>query len=136
MANYLKRIREEGQAAKSGSSEKKRGTGYTYQYKPNKNERKIRSHIWDRYLRMRDDQLRKEAEMDWEQADKKMRMWRPERDPDDWRADIRLPGAFSAVQTHLQETIGMKIRPSLKPQEGTDTALAYWGNGLSVHLQA
>lgn len=134
MADYLKRIREEGQQASSGStSQKKRGTGYEYSYKPNKNERKIRSHIWDRYLRMRDDSLRKEAEMDWEQADKKMRLWRPERDTDDWRADIRLPDAFAAVQTHMQETIGMKIRPSLKPQEGSDTALAFWGNGLMTY---
>lgn len=133
MADYLKRIREEVGNAKSGSSEKKRGTGYQYTYKPNKQDRKIRAHIWDRFNRMKDDLIRKEAEMDWEQADKKMRMWRPERDPDDWRADIRLPDAFSAVQTHLQETIGMKIRPSLKPQEGTDTALAYWGNGLMTY---
>lgn len=134
MANYLKRIREEGERAKSGTtSDKKRGTGYQYTYKPNKAERKLRSHIWDRYLRMRDDTLRKEAEMDWEQADKKMRMWRPERDPDDWRADIRLPDAFAAVQTHMQETIGMKIRPSLKPQEGSDTPLAFFGNGIMTY---
>lgn len=134
MADYIKRIREEGKAAKSGmTSEKKRGTGYQYTYKPNKQARKLRSHIYDRFLRMRDDTLRKEAEMDWEQADKKMRMWRPERDPDDWRADIRLPDAFAAVQTHMQETIGMKIRPSLKPQEGSDTPLAFFGNGIMTH---
>lgn len=134
MADYLKRIREEGQQAKSGmTSDKARGKGYKYLYKPNKQARKLRSHIWDRYLRMRDDSLRKEAEMDWEQADKKMRMWRPERDPDDWRADIRLPDAFAAVQTHLQETIGMKIRPSLKPQEGSDTPLAFFGNGIMTY---
>ena len=131
MADYLKRLREEGEMAKSASRpQKERGKGYVYSYKPNKKDRKIRAHIWDRYTRMRDDPLRKEAEMDWEQADKKMRMWRPERDPDDWRADIRLPDSFAAVQTHLQETIGMKIRPSLKPQEGSDTPLAFFGNGI------
>lgn len=134
MANYLQRIREEAGAAQSGSTtQKARGKGYTYAYKPNKAERKLRSLIWDRYTRMRDDPLRKEAEMDWEQADKKMRMWRPERDPDDWRADIRLPDAFAAVQTHMQETVGMKIRPSLKPQEGSDTPLAFFGNGIMTH---
>lgn len=131
MAEYLKKLREEGERSKSGmSSDKPRGTGYKYQYKPNKTSRKIRAHIWDRYTRMRDDSIRKEAEMDWEQADKKMRLWRPERDPDDWRADLRLPDAFASVQTHMQETIGMKIRPSLKPQEGSDTPLAFWGNGI------
>ena len=136
MADYLKKLRDQGGSAKSGlttDKEKERGTGYKYQYKPNKAARKLRAHIFDRYLRMRDAPLRKEAEVDWEQADKKMRMWRPERDPDDWRADLRLPDAFAAVQTHLQETIGMKIRPSLKPQEGSDTPLAFFGNGIMTY---
>jgi hypothetical protein len=135
MADYLKRLRDQDGGGTPGAktADKDRGKGYAYTYKPNKNERKIRSHIWDRYLRMRDDPMRKEAEMDWEQADKKMRMWRPDHDPDDWRADIRLPDAFAAVQTHLQETIGMKIRPSLKPQEGSDTPLAFWANGLMTY---
>lgn len=131
MAEYIKRLRDEANAAKSGmTTQKERGKGYQYTYKPNKNDRKLRAHVWDRYLRMRDDPIRKEAEEDWEQADKKMRLWRPERDPDDWRADLRLPDAFASVQTYLQETINMRMRPSLKPQEGSDTALAFWGNGL------
>lgn len=136
MADYLKKIRDQGEPSKSGMTTmdgKDRGKGYEYSYKPNKEERKLRAHIWDRYLRMRDDSLRKEAEMDWEQGDKKMRLWRPERDPDDWRADIRLPDAFAAVQTHLQETVGMKIRPSLKPQEGSDTPLSFWANGIMTY---
>lgn len=114
----------------SAGSEKKRGTGYKYTYKPNKDERKLRAHIWDRFTRMRDDPIRKEAEMDWEQADKKTRLWRPERDPDDWRADIRLPDTFAAVQTHLQETVNMKMRPAVKPQEGSDTPLAWYQNSV------
>lgn len=130
MAEYLKKLREQSGGANATSADKPRGKGYQYSYKPNKDERKLRAKIWDRYLRMRDDSLRKEAEMDWEQADKKMRLWRPERDPDDWRADIRLPDSFAAVQTHLQETINMKIRPSLKPQEGSDTPLAWWCNSI------
>lgn len=131
MADYLKKIRDEGKTAKSAdASKKERGKGVPYRYKPNKAQRKTRSLIWDRYTRMRDDPIRKEAELDWEQADKKMRLWRPERDPDDWRADLRLPDAFAAVQTHMQETIGMKLRPYLKPTEGSDTALAFWSNGI------
>lgn len=130
MANYLTKLREQNKTSNTNSSDKPRGQGYTYNYKPNKDDRKLRAHIWDRYLRMRDDPLRKEAEEDWEQADKKMRMWRPEKDPDDWRADIRLPDAFAAVQTHLQETINMKLRPSLMPQEGSDTPLAFFTNSI------
>lgn len=129
MAEYLKKLREQSSPTKS-AADKPRGQGYKYAYKPNKDERKLRSKIWDRYTRMRDDPLRKEAELDWEQADKKMRLWRPERDPDDWRADIRLPDSFAAVQTHLQETINMKIRPRHKPQEGSDTPLAWWCNSI------
>jgi hypothetical protein len=130
MATYLKKLREQANGTSTKDGEKPRGTGYTYQYKPNKPERKLRSHIWDRYSRMRDDSLRKEAEVDWEQADKKTRLWRPERDPDDWRADIRLPDTFAAVQTHQQETINMKIRPAIKPQEGSDTPLAWYQNSI------
>lgn len=134
MADYLKKLRDETTSA-NGADKKddKRGQGYDYNYKPNKNDRKIRAHIWDRFQRMKNDTIRKEAEKDWEQADKLMRLWRPERDPDDWRADIRLPDAFAALQTHLQETIGIKIRPSLKPQEGSDTPLAFWGNGILTY---
>lgn len=131
MADYLKKLRD-GEGGKD-STKKERGKGFEYSYKPKKEDRKMRSHIWDRFLRMRDDSIRKEVEADWEQADKKMRMWRPEKDPDDWRADIRLPDSFAAVQTHLQETIGIKIRPSLKPQEGSDTPLAWWANGIMTY---
>lgn len=134
MADYLKRLKGEGSNVASGTTtEKERGKGFKYDYKPGKSARKLRSLIWDRYTRMRDDPIRKEAELDWEQADKKMRLWRPERDADDWRADIRLPDSFAAVQTHLQETIGMKIRPSLKPHEGTDTPIAFWSNGIMTY---
>ncbi len=132
MADYLKKIREASESAKT-PNEKPRGLGYKYEYKPGKAARKLRAHIWDRYHRMRNDPLRKEAEMDWEQGDKKTRLWRPERDPDDWRADIRLPDAFAAIQTHMQETVGMQIRPSLKPHEGSDTPLAWWGNGILTY---
>jgi len=136
MADYLKKIREQtaiANGATPAKKEDKRGQGYEYNYKPNKNDRATRAHIWDRYQRMKDDPMRREAERDWEQADKLSRLWRPERDPDDWRADIRLPDAFSAIQTHLQETVGVKIRPSLKPQEGSDTPLAFWGNGILTY---
>lgn len=134
MADYLKKLRDQDAGKTSTTAaDDKRGQGYEYAYRPNKNDRKIRAHIWDRFQRMKNDTLRKEAERDWEQGDKLARLWRPERDPDDWRADIRLPDAFAAIQTHLQETIGVKIRPSLKPQEGSDTPLAFWGNGILTY---
>lgn len=130
MATYLKKIREENANLGSNKPAVVRGTGYTYDYRPNKAERKQRAMIMDRYRRMRDDPLRKDAEQDWDKGDKYYRLWRPKRDEDDWRADIRLPDAFAAIQTHLQETVGMKIRPGLKPHEGSDTALAFWANSI------
>lgn len=128
MADYLKKIRDQNSAV--SGKEKERGTGYKWEYRPNAKDRKIRAHVIDRFRRMRDDPIRREAEQDWDRGDKYYRLWRPERDEDDWRADIRLPDAFAAIQTHLQETVGMKIRPGLKPHEGSDTALAFWSNSI------
>jgi len=130
VADYLRKIREQGV---DSPAEDKRGLGYKYEYEPSKKERKLRAHIMDRYRRMRDAPLRQEAMEDWDKGDKYYRLWRPKRDDDDWRADIRLPDAFAAIQTHLQETVGMKIRPGLKPGEGSDTALAFWGNSIMTY---
>ena len=128
MADYLKRIRGESSAV--SGTEKERGVGYVWQYKPNAKDRAIRRDVIDRFRRMRDDPIRREAQQDWDRGDKLYRLWRPERDEDDWRADIRLPDAFAAIQTHLQETVGMKIRPGIRPHEGSDTALAFWSNSI------
>ena len=132
MASYLQKIREQGKKV-SESTEDKRGTSYTYSYSPSKRMRRIRSHVWDRYQRMKNSPLRKEAERDWEQGDKYARLWRPERDPDDWRADIRLPDAFAAIQTHQQETVQMKIRPGLEAMQGGDSAEEFYGNSIMTH---
>lgn len=128
MAEYLKKLREQNSAV--SGKEKERGTGYAWNYKPGPKDRKLIRDVTDRFRRMRDDPIRKEAEEDWDRGDKYYRLWRPKRDEDDWRADIRLPDAFAAIATHLQETIGMKIRPGLKPHEGSDTGLAFWANSI------
>lgn len=130
MANYLTKLRAEG---KGTDTEDTRGTGVPYTYKPTKKERALRTKVMDRYRRMRDDPLRQEAQEDWDKGDKYYRLWRPKRDEDDWRADIRLPDAFAAIQTHLQETIGMKVRPALHPQEGSDSSLAFWANSIMTY---
>lgn len=130
MATYLKKLRDQDGSTGSDRKEVVRGTGYKYDYRPGKADRTLRNHIMDRFRRMRDDPIRREAEEDWDRGDKYYRLWRPKRDEDDWRADIRLPDAFAAIQTHLQETVNMKIRPGLKPHEGSDTALAFWSNSI------
>lgn len=103
----------------------------TFDYRPkNKREREIRRRIFDRYTAMRDDPIRKEAEEDWEHGDKMYRMWTPEREEDDWRADLRLPDGFAAIQTYLQETIDLKFRPTLAPLDATDEPVEHLVNTI------
>ena len=75
MASYLQKIREQGKKVENSASDK-RGTGYDYTYNPSKRMRKIRAHIWDRFDRMKNSTIRKEAEQDWEQGDKFARLCR------------------------------------------------------------
>ena len=108
-----------------------KGDGHVYNYKPGgKDVRECRKRIWDRYNAMKDHELRKQAERRWDLGDKMYRMWAPERDPDDWRADIALPDGFAAVQTHMQETITLRPRPSLEGVESSDETLEYYVNHI------
>jgi len=90
-------------------------------YKPkNKAEREARRRVWERYETMRDDQIRKEAEQQWERADKQFMQWMPERELGDWRSHMTLPDAFGAVQSHMQETIDRRGRPYLEQVDASD----------------
>ena len=90
-------------------------------YKPkNKAEREARRRVWERFQAMRDDQIRKEAEEQWERADRQFMQWHPERDPGDWRSMMTLPDAFGAVQAHMQETIDRRGRPFLEQVDASD----------------
>lgn len=106
-------------------------------YKPrNKQEREARRLVWERYRTMRDDPRRKEAEAQWDMGDKMFIQWNEavqNRDEDDWRAHVTLPDGFSAVQTHMQETIERRSRPRLKPTESSDQALEMFGNSILNH---
>lgn len=99
------------------------GGSKTFTYTPSKIESPLRRKIWDRYNAMKDAPLRKEAEKQWDLGDKMYRMWAPSRDARDWRADITLPDAFSAVQSHMQETINMRPRPVPKGMNSVDAPL-------------
>ena len=106
-----------------------KGEGHKFEYKPSgKEERDARRRIWDRYKEMKESPLRKEAEKRWALGLKMYRMWAPERDPDDWQADIVLPDGFAAVQTHMQETLNLRPRPSLEGVESSDETLEYYVN--------
>lgn len=106
-----------------------KGEGHEYTYKPTgKDERDARKRIFDRFKQMKESPLRKEAERRWNLGDKMYRMWAPERHPDDWQADIVLPDGFAAVQTHMQETISLRPRPSLEGVESSDETLEHYVN--------
>lgn len=100
------------------------------QYRPNKRERKLRRHIWDRYRAMADNGWRKDAEDDWQMGDRMFRQWVPDADPDDWRANIMLPDGFAAVQAQMQETIERLSRPELMRVEDSDKAKEEFANAI------
>lgn len=99
-------------------------------YKPNKRRRMIRRKVYERYYLLRDDPRRAEAEAEWELADKEYAMYFDPPDPNDWRAHLHLPDAFSAIQTQAQETIERKSRPSLVSTEESDEPIEEFGNTI------
>lgn len=119
--NFIQYIgKKEGKEAQSKTPAK----GGVYQYRPSsKPDTSLRAKIFDRFKEMESDPLRKEAEKQWDLGEKMYRLWAPERDARDWRADIRLPDGFSAVQSHLQETITNRHRPVIKGVESQDAPL-------------
>lgn len=101
-----------------------------FKYRPNKRKRAIRRQLYERYYMMRDNPLRQEAEADWEMADKEYGMVTPVLDPDDWRSNLQLPDAFSAIQTQMQETIERKARPHLSGTEESDEPIEEFVNSV------
>src|SRR3990167_10162718 len=102
-------------------------------YKPNKRKRAIRRQVYERFYHLRDEPLRKEAEDEWEIADKEFGMVTPEIDPDDWQSHLQLPDAFSAIQTQSQETIERKSRPHLLATEESDEPVQEFANAVMTY---
>lgn len=102
-------------------------------YRPNKRRRAIRRQVYARYYELRDDPRRKEAEQDWEIADREYGMVTDEIDPDDWKSHLQLPDAFAAIQTQAQETIERKSRPRLAGVEESDEPIEEFGNAVLNH---
>lgn len=102
-------------------------------YKPTKPERITRRRIYDRYLDMRGDTNRIEAEGEWEDGDSMFGQYIPPPDTDDWRAHLVLPDAFAGVQTHMQETIDRRSRPLLRRTEDSDRAREAFTNAILTH---
>lgn len=102
-------------------------------YNPNKRRRAIRRQVYERYYLLRDHPARKDAEADWELADKEFGMYFDPPDPDEWRADLHLPDAFAAIQTQEQERIERKSRPNLDATEESDEPIAELANSVMTY---
>lgn len=124
--------RQDGENKNAVKSTK--GEGHKFDYRPSsKKDRDARRRISERFVAMRDDELRKEAEKEWDLGRKMYRMWAPEREADDWGADVVLPDGFSAIQTHMQETIDARFRPVLEGVESSDEVMAWYNNAIFQH---
>lgn len=123
-----------GQKENANAVKSTEGDGHKYDYSPsNKKDRDARRRIFKRFCDMRDDPIRKEAEKEWDLGRKMYRMWAPEKDADDWGADVVLPDGFAAIQTHMQETIDARFRPMLEGVESSDEILANYNNLIFQH---
>jgi hypothetical protein len=128
-------------------------------YSPNKKEREVRRQTYIRYYQMRDNDWRSEAEREWEMADKEYSLWSASAgdlytttmvagengtsstytyetatsqipDPDDTRSRIMLPDAFAAIQSHMQETVARKSRPTLTATNSSDEPVQEFANAV------
>ena len=125
-------------------------------YKPkNKQEREVRRQTYYRYYQMRDNDWRSEAEREWEMADKEYQLWMSDEalssmttqgstgnqfsytyatsqiaDPDETRSHLKLPDAFAAIQSHMQETISRKSRPTLTGTNSSEEPVQEFCNSI------
>src|ERR1035437_1083337 len=123
-------------------------------YTPNKKEREVRRQVYTRYYQMRDNDWRIDAEREWEMADKEYQLWMSDNannmtttqqgvnngtysnyttslpDPDDTRSRLKLPDAFAAIQSHQQETINRKSRPTLTATNSSEEPVQEFCNSV------
>ena len=125
-------------------------------YNPsNKQEREVRRQTYYRYYQMRDNDWRSEAEREWEMADKEYQLWMSDEalstmttqgnsgnqygygyptqnmsDPDETRSHLMLPDAFAAIQSHMQETISRKSRPTLTGTNSSEEPVQEFCNAI------
>lgn len=119
-------------------------------YNPSKKERNVRRQVYIRYFQMRDNDWRTNAEHMWEIADKEFTMdeinslhqhvldkngnlLEPvfyEQRTTSGRSRIKLPDSFAAIQSHMQEAVGRKSRPTLTGTESSDEPIEEFANAV------
>jgi len=95
-----------------------------------KTERNKRKRVFERYTAMKDSELRKEAELDWDFGDKNYQQYIPKKANGDWRANLVLPDGFAAIESHQQESLERYSRPFISPVENSDAEVEQLGNDL------
>lgn len=153
--NYPVNTAGTGGTINTGTNIKGNNTGRTSYNPSNKQEREVRRQTYFRYYQMRDNDWRSEAEREWEMADKEYQLWMSDEalssmttqgttgnqfsytyatqgiaDPDETRSHIKLPDAFAAIQSHMQETIARKSRPTLTGTESSDEPIQEFANSV------
>lgn len=128
-------------------------------YKPNKKEREVRRQVYIRFYQMRDNDWRSEAEREWEMADKEYALWSAQAgdlytttevsgengtsstysyqtqtstipDGDETLSRLMLPDAFAAIQSHMQETVARKSRPTLTATNSSEEPVQEFCNAV------
>lgn len=130
MSNNANYIQYRGKPGTENAVKSTDGKETQFTYRPTKKDSPMRRQVWDRYQEMKSDPLRIEAEKQWDLGDKMYRMWAPERDTRDWRADVILPDGFSAVQSHMQETINLRPRPLIRGVDAADAPLEHFAGSI------
>lgn len=150
--NYPLNSAGTGGTINTGTNLKPQKAGYS---PTNKQEREVRRQTYYRYYQMRDNDWRSEAEREWEMADKEYQLWVSDEalssmttqgsagnqfsytyatqniaDPDETRSHLKLPDAFAAIQSHMQETIARKSRPTLTGTESSDEPIQEFANSV------
>ncbi|MFA6069761.1 MAG: hypothetical protein WC810_14355 [Janthinobacterium sp.] len=99
----------------------KKEPGIRSLYKPTEKEKDITAHVYARYLKMKDNNKRKDIEKEWDKAE---RNWDQSESDDhvfeDWQADYFVPLTTGIVENILEEMVDQSPRPIILPLSAED----------------
>lgn len=94
-------------------------------YKPDEQEEKILRHVYDRFRSMKDNPQRKEAEDEWNNAEKAWDQIRHQDEQlEEWQANYYVPLTTGIVESTLSEMLDQSPRPIILPRSAEDKAKA------------
>lgn len=126
-------------------------------YRPNKKEREVRRQVYIRFYQMRDNDWRSRAERNWGLSDIEYEQFMDAAgdfyisalnqngdigangypastqtipDADETLSRLKLPDSFAMIQSHMQETVGRKSRPTLTGTNSSDEPVEEFANSV------